>query len=108
MLENVKVGDNLLVSSSNGSSGVATVKRITPKGFVVATYGDSEVTFRRDGNERTSDTWHWKTARPITDEDIADMRLEAMRNKVHRLIDSYIGTLTAEQCQKIMDIIKGD
>ena len=36
------------------------------------------------------------------------MRLEAMRNKVHRLIDSYIGTLTAEQCQKIMDIIKGD
>ena len=37
MLENVKPGDKLWVSSSNGGGGVATVKRITPKGFVVAT-----------------------------------------------------------------------
>ena len=106
MLESVKPGDKLWVSSSNGGGGVAVVKRITPKGFVVAAYGKAEVTFRQDGNERTSDTWLWRMARPITDEDVAEMRLEALRRKVQVSVNSTADTLTSEQCQAILRIIK--
>lgn len=105
MLENVKVGDKLLVSS-NGGSKIATVKRITPKGFIVVTYGNGEVTFRSDGHERTSDAWHWRTARPITDDDIAEMRIAALRTNTQRAVNAHIGTLTEEQCQAIVRIIK--
>ena len=105
MLENVKPGDKLWVSSSNGGGGVATVKRITPKGFVVAAYGKAEVTFRQDGHERTGDTWHWRTARPITDDEIAQVRLDALRDKAHRAVNAHIETLTIEQCQAILSIL---
>ena len=106
MLENVKPGDNLWVISSNGGGGVAVVKRITPKGFVVAAYGKAEVTFRQDGHERTSDTWHWRMARPITDEDIADARLDAFRRHTWGAFAVAIDDFTAEQCHAVMRIIK--
>lgn len=106
MLESVKPGDKLWVSSSNGGGGVAVVKRITPRGFVVASYGNGEVTFRQDGHERTSDTWHWRMARPITDDDIAEMRIAALRTNTQRAVNAHIGALTEEQCQAIVRIIK--
>ena len=106
MLENVKPGDKLWVSSSNGGGGVATVKRITPKGFVVASYGNGEVTFRQDGHERTSDTWHWRMARPITDEDVAEMRLETLRRRTWGAFAVAIDNFTDEQCQAVLRIIK--
>ena len=105
MLENVKVGDSLYVSSSNGGGNVATVKRITPKCLVVVAYGDSEMTFRRNGRERTSDTWTWHTARPITGDEIVEMRLDDLRDKVQRAVNAHIGTLTTEQCQAILSIL---
>ena len=106
MLENVKPGDKLWVTSSAGVGGVAVVKRITPKGLVVAAYGKAEVTFRQDGHERTSDTWHWRMARPITDEDAAEMRLETLRRRTWGAFAVAIDNFTDEQCQAVLRIIK--
>lgn len=104
MLENVKVNDKLWIQSHT-SGGVGIVKRITPKGWIVVAYGKGEVTFRPNGQERTSDPWHWRTARPLTEEDVTAMQLESLRLQVRRAIEGQIGNLTMKQCQEIWSII---
>lgn len=104
MLENVKVGDQLWIQSES-DGGIGVVKRITPKGFIVAEFGRGKVTFHPNGNERTSSQWHWRTARPLTQEDIAAMQLDSLRTQVRRAVTGQIGNLTAKQCQEIWNII---
>lgn len=105
-LENAKPGDKLWVVSSQGAGQIATVKRITPTGLVVAECSGGDVTFRPDGQERTSDTWRWHTAQLLTDEDVAAMRLDGLRRKTWAAFSSAVDGLSEEKCRAIMRIIE--
>ena len=105
-LENAKPGDKLWVVSSQGAGQIATVKRITPTGLVVAATGFGDVTFRPDGQERTSDTWLWRTAQLLTDEDVAEMLLDGLRLRALEAFSSAVAGLSEDQCRAIMRIIE--
>ncbi len=106
-LSGVAVGQLVIVEGSNNSEMVGKVLRFTPKGFVVVGCGAAEYTFRPSGRERSSDAWNTRFARPMTTEDRARIVLSNRRNEVKRAIEASWKSLTADECNAIMEILDG-
>lgn len=107
VLENVKVGDKLF---EDATYEIYTVTRITPKGTVVAgwRHGDGVVEYRfnKDGHERSTDTWHRKYVRPLTDADTQKIALLNKRVAVRETFREKNMRLSFEQCDAVLAILE--
>ena len=104
-----KVGDKVVVDGSN-TSVVGEVVRITPKGFIVVQpYGNAKYTytFRADGFERTSDMWHKRTIRPLTQKDIELRELADARRTAKAHFERCYPFLSKSQADEITKMLEG-
>lgn len=101
-LENVKVGDRLLVRNSYGE-GIETVERIT-KTLVFTRYRAYRI---KDGYSKSSDKWNLIHADIATQEDINRiMEANTRRKNIKICRDMDYDKLTDSQLERIINIIK--
>ena len=100
-LENVKVGDRLLVRNSYGE-GIETVERIT-KTLVFTRYRAYRI---KDGYSTSSDKWNYIHAGIATQEDINRiMEANTRRKNIKICRDMDYDKLTDSQLERIIKII---
>lgn len=101
-LENVKVGDKLLVTS-RGNDEIKTVTKVTKTQVTC----DTSKFRKTDGRLIGSDIWWSSYAKPATDEDIARVEREItyrmMANTI-KSVDAY--SLPYEELKRIYNILK--
>lgn len=110
-LKGLQVGDKVLVEGnpSLGDQPMAgVIVKITPKDWYIVEAGGATFTFYDNGFERTSDKWHTRTARMLTTADVARFALNNKRFRVAKLFEAEKNKLTDRQCDKILEILKGE
>lgn len=99
-LENVKVGDKLLVRTRYGED-IETVERITPTLVVTKTRRFRKI----DGNESGSSAWFYTFAKPATEEDVERIRENKKRNILAAKCNGIrFETLSVSQLEGILEI----
>ena len=98
---NVKVGDKVIYTNSMGVDKVATVEKITSKGFIKV----NGILFTDCGSERGGDVWHRSCIRQATPELIQQLEQITFRkyvlNKLHSLQNIEYGQ--AVEINKILE-----
>lgn len=110
-LSTVQIGDKVLVEGNENLGvrpQVGIVAGFTAKGCVNVHIGEAKYIFYANGHERTGDKWHVLTARPLTETDARVLALGRLQNQIAKLVAEKKGTLTPEQCQAILAILKGE
>lgn len=100
VLENVKEGDKLIVSSRWNTS-IVTVEKVYKK-FVIA----NGHKYRKDGTRISDDRWDYTYARPATEDDIAEYQ-RAIRCKklISKCRQIQFENLTETQLKEILTIV---
>lgn len=100
VLDDVKVGDKLLVTS-RWTKRIVTVEKVL-KANIIA----NSVKYRKsDGYECPIDAWNIASARPLTDEDIESIKKENRRLKMASAIRQIdFDGLTDTQLEQILEI----
>lgn len=101
VLNDVKVGDKLLVTS-RWTKRIVTVEKVL-KANIIA----NGVKYRKsDGYEVPLDAWNIASARPVTDEDIESIKKENRRLKMASAIRQIdFDGLTNSQLEQILEIV---
>ena len=99
-LSNVKVGDKVILSSRFNDDRIATVEKITPKGFIKI--GNS--LFYQDGRERSSG-WYTSHIKLATEKEIEEIERKTFCKKVLRELHD-LKEITYDQAVKVMEILK--
>lgn len=100
-LENVKVGDKLLVFYPHDVKGIETVERITAT--LVITKHHRFV--KKSGKAQGSDSWSYTYAKLATSEDAEKIGRDVMRRNLIRKCENInFNTLTDSQLEQILEI----
>ena len=102
-LENIKVGDILLIEGSNAKF----TKKVTKVTKAYVFCGDLTKIRKRDGKVMGDDVWHTKYARIATSSDIEEIKVENKRlSLASKCRDINFKSLTLSQLEKIYAIIQ--
>lgn len=106
-LNDVKVGDKLLVTSHMGRSHVEVVAKVL-KHYILS---DKGIKYRKSSGDKIGgDGWYFSFARPITEEELAERRKKALEEQyinglVCEISKVNFKTLSREKLEKIVSII---
>lgn len=102
VLDNVKVGDKLFVTSRWRKS-IDTVEKVTKLHVIT-----SNCKYRKSGDS-VGDGWTHSFARPATEEDIENIRKEIARNNMlAKCRDINFDSLTDSQLEQILETVNPD
>ena len=100
------VGQKVISASRDGYGAIGTVVKITKKRKdVVVQFPSWTKTFRGDGVNRQSDTWHRSWIEPLTQEIVEELNRKNKAAKCGKLLNAVykkINSFTDEQLDKII------
>ena len=85
MNEVYEVGETVTLSRNGRIPIIVPVIRITPSGRVVIKHENSEITYNKDGSERTSNMWNFSRIRHTTQEDLDAIELIKLRTAINKV-----------------------
>jgi len=104
-LKDLKAGDYVLYERGSAKS-IKKIDKITPTGRIKAEGDYYCPDGRLYGN---SSKWYFPRIRPLTEEDIAKMKLERikaiLKNEMTKLLEA-IDTLSIKDCKNLIEFIK--
>jgi len=96
-IKNLKVGDEVVVTTGSYGKRISKVTKITPKGFINV----GHEYFNPNGSQRGGDTWHKSSLSQLTDEVMLEFKKKRL---VGKCIDIKFTELTIEKLENILSI----
>lgn len=109
-LENIKVGDRIVIRSNRSNSAFASTLRVVvrvTKTQVVDDHGEKWDLYGHVKPHPKGFSSHW-SATPASDADVIRMDHEKLLGRVEFSFTKQLRTLTTEQLQAILAIIEGN
>lgn len=90
----------------NNRDQIGIIKRITPSGMIVVSYGKYETRYRKDGWATGNESVYYKTfIRPLTEEKEKKIKEDRLIWNCIFYFDNNHNLLTAEKAKKILEIL---
>lgn len=108
-MDKFEVGQKVIFADRDGYGAIGTVVKITEKRKdVVVQFPSWTKTFRGDGINRQSDTWHRSWIEPLTQEIVEELNHKNKAAKCGKLLNAVykkVDNLTDEQLDKIISVL---
>jgi hypothetical protein len=106
MKTNFSIGDKVICHDSGGIRRIGTVVNITQKRHdIVVVFGNYKETYRADGYSKGGSVWYHSYIELLTPERQEDIRKTNLVLKCRKTFDAKRKDLTADQAEKILEIL---